>query len=92
MKIGLQKHNSFFPAWRGTNGSASAADFALSVGSFYFAHFNAVYFFHSIFYLDFISLFIYLKGIRPSCVRKVPPLLCNQRPNYYIIVVHTNTR
>ncbi len=92
MKLGIQKYNSLFPARLLSERSASATLFAFAVSCSYLLDFDIVYSFHSVFYLGLIGPFIYLKRIRTFCICKVHPLLCNQRPNYYVIIVHTNTR
>ncbi len=92
MEIRVQKYNSFYPARLLSERSASATLFAFAVSCSYLLDFDTVYSFHSVFYLGLIGPFIYLKGIRTFCIGKVYPLLCNQRPNYYVIIVHANTR
>jgi len=77
MKIGVQKYNSLFPARLLSERSASATLFAFAVSCSYLLDFDVVYFFHSVLYLGLIGLFVYLKGIRTFCIRKVHPLLCN---------------
>ena len=77
MKLGVQKYNSLFPARRLSERSASAALFAFTISCSDLLYFDVVYFFHSVFYLGLIGLFVYLKGIRTFCIRKVHPLLCN---------------
>ena len=92
MKLGIQKYNSLFPARRFSERSAFATLFAFAVSSSDLLDFDIVYSLHSVFYLGLIGPFIYLKRIRTFCIRKVHSLLSNQRPNYNVIIIHTNTR
>jgi hypothetical protein len=87
MIIRLQKHNGFFPARRRSGISAFAAVFAFVVSRPDLAHLNAVYLFNGVSYLRLIGPFVYLKGVRTFYIRKVHPLLRNQRPNYYIKII-----
>ncbi len=73
MKIGVQKYNSLFPARLLSERSASATLFAFTVSCSYLLDFDIVYFFHSVFYLGLIGLFVYLKGIRTCVFAKCIP-------------------
>jgi hypothetical protein len=83
----FQKHNGFFPARRCTEISAFAAVFARTIGRSDLAYLYAVYFFDGASYLGLIGPFINFEGVRTFCIRKVHPLLCNQRPDYHVTVV-----
>ena len=91
MKLGVQKNDRLFPARRLAVRPASAPTLALTISCSYLLHFDVVYSLHSIFYLRFISPLVHLKTVRTFQIRKVHPLLCNQRTNYYAIVIHINT-
>src|SRR4030043_122023 len=90
MIIGIQKHNSFFPARRRAIIPASATLLTFSICSSYLLHFYVVYFLHSVFYLGLVSTLIHFKAVGAFHIRKVHSLLCNQRLYYYTIVIHTN--
>src|SRR3990172_4529407 len=91
MKLRLKINDSLLPTRCHPGMAPSATILSTAISSSYFIDLNAVDPFDSISYLRLVRSAVHLEGIGASYVGKVHPLLSNQRPNYYVKIVNTNS-
>ena len=88
MIILVQNNYRFFPVGCRAKMPPATAGLAQAVRRTHFSHLDVIQLLNGISNLNLIGLPVHFKGIRIPRIGKMHPLLCNQRLDYYVIVIH----
>ena len=91
MEIRFQHNNRLLPIRRLAQEPPSAARLAFAIGRANLFNLYVINLFDRILYLRLIGLLMHLERIAILDIRKVHALLCYQRSDYYVIIIHSDT-